>query len=1021
MVAHYLAALGVVLCVGGSLPACGSNTAGGPSAEDDSGPGSSGGSSESSASSSTASVGPDGAPVTMNPLTDAGPDADATTTDGDAALYVDGDATIDGSMTDGSLIDGSLIDGSMTDGSMTDGSMTDGSLIDGSLIDGSLIDGNVTDGSLIDGNVTDGYVGSACAPDLIFPNDASFSPSFGDASVPNVASESAPFGLVASQGFETGSPALEGTWVVDNSAAQAGTLSAHPPMMGADATSSLDYECDGQAHSQISFWYLGYAPAAGQNLNFYVDGALYKTYGQSPYNGFTEVVLTVPTGMHTYRWDATTAATVPGQPPYWVDSIQCLHTREALNTTGAFGFEEGFVPPEVTGAFVIDNSSAHSGSLAAHPPLLGADATASMNFSCGGLAHSQLSFWVQGYAPAAGQNLNFYVDGVLYKTFGQTAYNGFAQVILTVPTGVHTYRWDATTAPTVPGQPPYWIDDIQCVNVPVAENVTGAFGFEEGFVPPEITGSFVIDNSSAHTGSLAAHPPLLGASATASLKFSCGGKTHSQLSFWVQGYAPAAGQNLNFFVDGVLYKTYGQTSYNGFTQVVLTVPTGTHSYQWDATTAPTVPGQPPYWIDDIQCVNVPVAENVTGAFGFEEGFVPPEVTENFVIDNSSSHTGSLAAHPPLLCANSTASLVFSCGGKTHSQMSFWVQGYAPAAGQNLNFYVDGALYQTYGQTAYNGFTQVVLTVPTGQHTYRWDATTAPTVPGQPPYWIDDIECVNVPITKNVTGAFGLEEGFVPPEVTGDFVIDNSSAHTGSLATHPPILGADSSASLEFSCGGETHSQMSFWVQGYAPAVGQNLKFYVDEVLYKTYGQTPYNGFTQVILTVSTGQHKYRWDATTAPTVPGQPPYWIDDIQCVNVPVVNNTTGEFGFEEGFVPPEITGSFVIDNSSAHTGSLATHPPLMGANAVSSLDFSCGGKPHTQMSFWVQGYAPAAGQNLNFYVDEAPYMTYGQTPYNGYTQVVITSTSASTHTYRWDATTAPTVPGEPPYWIDDIQCLY
>ena len=212
-------------------------------------------------------------------------------------------------------------------------------------------------------------------------------------------------------------------------------------------------------------------------------------------------------------------------------------------------------------------------------------------------------------------------------------------------------------------------------------------------------------------------------------------------------------------------------------------------------------------------------------------------------------------------------------------MSFWYKGYVPASGQNLNFYVDGVLYHAYGQSPGNGYTQVILTVPTGMHTYRWDATTAATVPGQPPYWVDDIQCVNVPVTANTTGAFGFEEGFAPPEVTGTWVIDNSSPHAGSLSTHPPLRAANSTASLDFSCGGKTHSQMSFWYQGYVPASGQNLNLYVDGTLYHTYGQSPGNGFTQVTLSVTSGTHSYRWDATTSATVAGKPPYWVDTIQC----------------------------------------------------------------------------------------------------------------------------------------------
>jgi hypothetical protein len=80
--------------------------------------------------------------------------------------------------------------------------------------------------------------------------------------------------IVSVEDFETG-PAT-GTWVTDNSAAQAGTLSSHPPILGPNSTASMSFSCGGKSHSQLTFWYRG-APAAGQTLGFFVDGTLYQT------------------------------------------------------------------------------------------------------------------------------------------------------------------------------------------------------------------------------------------------------------------------------------------------------------------------------------------------------------------------------------------------------------------------------------------------------------------------------------------------------------------------------------------------------------------------------------------------------------------------------------------------------------------------------------------------------------------------------------------------------------------------
>ena len=228
----------------------------------------------------------------------------------------------------------------------------------------------------------------------------------------------------------------------------------------------MTYSCDGKTHSELTFWYRGANPTADQRLNFYVDGVLYNTYGSTP-NGvggypFVQVKLALPDGHHDYRWEATSSSAA--QPPYWVDSISCTEGSAVAEPIGTYGFEECFPPAEVTGSWEIDNSSRQAGTFGAHPAILAAGDTASLNFSCGGKAHTQLSFFYQGINPTAGQTLKFYVDGTLYQTYGSTP-NGvggypFAKVSITLPSGGHSYRWDVTT--DVASQPPYWLDTIQC-------------------------------------------------------------------------------------------------------------------------------------------------------------------------------------------------------------------------------------------------------------------------------------------------------------------------------------------------------------------------------------------------------------------------------------------------------------------------------------------------------------------------------------------------------------------------------
>jgi hypothetical protein len=262
----------------------------------------------------------------------------------------------------------------------------------------------------------------------------------------------------------------------------------------------------------------------------------------------------------------------------------------------------------ISGAWQVDNSQAQAGTRAIHPPLEGDSGTADMTISCGGAAHSELSFWYNGLNPASDQQLNFYVDDVRYATYGNTynwSYDAITwnHVDIVVPTGPHQYRWQATTGAA--GQPPYWVDSIQCIDTPVVASANGALDFEEHFVPPELGGDFRIDDSLAQAGAFAAHPPILAAGDIASAYFSCGCRSHQELTFYYNGLNPSADQHLNFYVDDALYATYGNTynwSFDAITwaKVDVLLPPGSHHYRWDVTTSTTT-GQPPYWIDTIVC------------------------------------------------------------------------------------------------------------------------------------------------------------------------------------------------------------------------------------------------------------------------------------------------------------------------------------------------------------------------------------------------------------------------------------
>ena len=289
----------------------------------------------------------------------------------------------------------------------------------------------------------------------------------------------------------------------------------------------------------------------------------------------------------------------------------------------------------------------------------------------------------------------------------------------------------------------------------------------------------------------------------------------------------------------------------------------------------------------------PGSENIPNAVVSSEDFETSVPPGSWQVDSTRYHTGSSSAHAKPLTGPGTTSMELECDGsgvtptaQSHSEMSFWYLG-DPATGQTLNFYVDDALYQTYGSTysswgagGYN-WTNVILVVPNGTHTYKWEEVA--TNGGAPGFFVDTVSCTSTPATANKTTTWDFEGGFVPPEITGTFEIDNSRAQAGTFGAHPGLADANG-ATMAFSCGGKSHSSISFYYMGY-PTEGESLDFYVDDMLYQSYGSTysswgagGYN-WTNESIKVSSGTHSYRWVETGPDGGVSTPSYSIDTISC----------------------------------------------------------------------------------------------------------------------------------------------
>jgi hypothetical protein len=371
------------------------------------------------------------------------------------------------------------------------------------------------------------------------------------------------------------SPEFTGDWKVGTNSTHSGTHSLQAPQFESSGTASTEIAFT-QSHTQISFWHSNrFAP-----FNLYIDDVLYRTY-KSYTASFEKVLISVPEGSHTYRWEITSAGS--GTPAAYIDDISFSHIAPVSNTTGPYGFEEGFFTQEITGDWVIDNVKARDGSSSIRAPYFASAGTASTEIAFI-QSHTQISFWHSNrFAP-----FNLYIDDVLYRTYkSYTA--SFEKVLISVPEGSHTYRWEITTAGS--GIPEAYIDDISFSHIAPVSNTTGPYGFEEGFFTQEITGDWVIDNVKARDGSSSIRAPYFASAGTASTEIAFT-QSHTQISFWHSNrFAP-----FNLYIDDVLYRTY--KSYTAsFEKVLISVPEGSHTYRWEITTAGS--GIPEAYIDDI--------------------------------------------------------------------------------------------------------------------------------------------------------------------------------------------------------------------------------------------------------------------------------------------------------------------------------------------------------------------------------------------------------------------------------------
>jgi hypothetical protein len=517
-------------------------------------------------------------------------------------------------------------------------------------------------------------------------------------------------------------------WQVADQSVQQGQFAARPPMLEAGGESPFTVNCGGLEHTSLAFYYRNYYAS----LDLLVDGELYEELPNTG-GGYVERTIVVPAGAHTYQWRAN--ASTAGVPALGLDDIRCVRTPVLRNGTATWTFDQGFTPIELTGfssksdGWEISNGG-QAGGFEARPAIADAGGRVSLESDCGGLEHSELTFYYRNYYAM----IALYVDDALYEELPNTG-GGFAQRTVVVPSGSHTYRWEARV--DTAGRANVGLDSIACRNKPTRTNRNRTWGFDEGFVPSEFEGfSSVSDgweiSNGGQAGGLEARPAVLDAGGSAALSTTCDGFAHSALSFHYRNYYGT----LELHVDGRLYESLANTG-GGYASRTIVLPSGTHTYRWVART--DTAGRPNVGLDTVVCQAFPAPSAQSLRWGFDERAIPAEFT-GFTADapgweiTDGGQSGGFEARPAIITDTSKGlALETRCAGASHDRLEFSYRNYY----STLELFVDGALYESLPNTG-GGYASRTIVVPAGTHTYRWVAKTS--TPGRPNVAVDTVAC-----------------------------------------------------------------------------------------------------------------------------------------------------------------------------------------------------------------------------------------------------------------------------------------
>lgn len=531
-------------------------------------------------------------------------------------------------------------------------------------------------------------------------------------------------------------------WVVDSvHGAQEGTTAAHPPALTAATPLDVIIDCGAQSHTELSFYLAKFSSAP--TLDLLIDGKVRYQLRTTSTWSFDQYIFDVPAGKHTYTFRAQSASDAANS--FAIDSIVCKTAEAKVSNNGVVDFDRGFIPPETTGGWLVDNLDAYSdGSTtpdeaAIHPPALQANTPVELNFDCGEAPHTELSFYLAKFSSAP--TLDLLIDGKLRYQLRTTSTWSFDKYLFDVPQGKHTYTFRAQSATDAATS--FAIDFLQCKNITPEATTNGTVDFDRGFIPLETTGDWQIDNidtysdGSATTDEAAIHPPALQANTPVEMSFNCADAPHTELTFYLAKFSSAP--TLDLLIDGKLRQHWSTTNTWSFDKYLFDVPQGKHTYTFRAQASADTAKS--FAIDFIQCKNVTPVASSNGTVDFDRGFIPPETAGAWLVDNlntysdGSTTTDEAAIHPPALSANTAVDMTFNCG-QTHSKLSFYLAKFASAP--TLDLLMDGTALQSLSGSGTWSFKKYTLDVASGTHTYTFRAQSASDTPTS--YAVDFFQC-----------------------------------------------------------------------------------------------------------------------------------------------------------------------------------------------------------------------------------------------------------------------------------------